>query len=124
MFQYNLPNAEIHGFVDGREALKWAELNRVDIVFAQFTPESEEVVGVEGAVVADSLYIDGKCKNFILCGESLSFSLDAWNCGASFFYLKPVTNKKIHMGLQHLRYPLDPIGIMNDSPGRIENHLF
>lgn len=120
--QYNLPYAEIHGFVNGVPAIEWAEKHPVDIVFAQHNPEDEEVDGAEGAVAAARLYADGKCKNIILCADSISFAMSAWNSDASFFYLKPVSNKKIWMGLNKLRYPISPGRMMHDKGG-IENHL-
>lgn len=121
--RYNLPNAEIHGFVNGLSALEWAENHSVDIVFAQYNPEDEEFDGAEGAVTANQLYASGKCKNIVLCANEVCFSIDAWNSSASFFYLKPVSNKKIYMALDRLRYPLNPIQMMRDRPGVTENHL-
>lgn len=121
--RYNLPNAEIHGFVNGLSALDWAEKHTVDIVFAQYAPEDEEVYGAEGAVAAHHLYISGECKNIVLCADKVHFSIDAWNSYASFFYLKPVSNKKIHMALDKLRYPLNPVHMMSGRPGVTENHL-
>ena len=120
--QYNLPYAQIHGFVNGASAMEWAETHPVDIVFAQYNPEDEVADGAEGAVAAKQLYADGKCKNIILCADSISFSMSAWNSDASFFYLKPVSNKKIWMGLEKLRYPISP-GRMMYGKGGIENHL-
>ena len=119
----NLPNAEIHGFIDGETAWEWSRDNRMDVVFAQFALPNEVIDKTEGAEIASRLYQEGKCKNMILCAKELDDSMKAWNMDASFFYLKPVTNKKIRMGLQKLRYPLSSIDLMGDRTGIVENHL-
>lgn len=121
--RHHLPNAEIHGFVNGLMALEWAKEHPVDIAFGQYTSMEQEVEGVEGAVVANQLYVSGKCKNIILCGNEIEFSMDAWNSDASFFYKKPVSRQKIGMALNKLRYPIEEVPLMDDQSGVTKNHL-
>lgn len=105
----NIPDAEIHGFVNGDLAWEWCKNNQIDVVFASFASPDEEIDGAEGAEIARRLHDEGQCRNMVLCANEQFFSLDAWNMDASFFYLKPATNKKIWMGLQKLRYPFQSI---------------
>ena len=55
--QYNLPYAEIHGFVNGVPAIEWAEKHPVDIVFAQYNPED---------CFLQALFGESACKKHLL----------------------------------------------------------
>ena len=99
-----LPEAEIRGFRDGQEALKYAEENEIQLAFLDI-----EMRGMNGLDVAKQLSAMYPRINIIFTTGYSNYSSDAFALHASGYIHKPVTEKKIREELGVLRYPLQEV---------------
>ena len=95
-----LPDNDIIGFVNPREALDFARENTVSIAFLDI-----EMRNISGIDVCRELLEINPQTNVIFLTAYPDYALDAWSTGASGFVVKPVSEEAISEQLSVLRYP-------------------
>ena len=95
-----LPDNDIIGFVNPREALDFARENTVSIAFLDI-----EMGNISGIDVCRELLEINPQTNVIFLTAYPDYALDAWSTGASGFIVKPVSEEAISEQLSVLRYP-------------------
>ena len=95
-----LPDNDIIGFVNPREALDFARENTVSIAFLDI-----EMGNISGIDVCRELLEINPQTNVIFLTAYPDYALDAWSTGASGFVVKPVSEEAISEQLSVLRYP-------------------
>lgn len=95
-----LPNATVTGFTSPSEAVEYAKANRVALAFLDI-----ELGKTNGMDLCRTLLEINPRTNVVFLTAYASYSVDAWNTGASGFMLKPITPEGVTAQLKHLRYP-------------------
>lgn len=95
-----LPNANITGFTNTKEAIEYAKRNNVSLAFLDI-----EIRNMSGFDLCKILLEINPCTNVIFLTAYSDYSLDAWGTGASGFMLKPITVQGVKEQLNNLRYP-------------------
>lgn len=95
-----LPNANITGFTNTKEAIEYAKRNNVSLAFLDI-----EIRNMSGFDLCKILLEINPRTNVIFLTAYSDYSLDAWGTGASGFMLKPITAEGIKEQLNNLRYP-------------------
>lgn len=96
-----LPNADVSSFIKAREAIDFAEHNKVDIAFLDI-----KMKGMTGLQLAEQLQAINPQVNIIFCTGFAEYSLEALDLYCSAYLMKPVTDEKIMKALNKLRYPI------------------
>lgn len=97
-----LPNAEVNSFQKVKEALEYAEHNKVDIAFLDINMK-----GTTGLLLAQKMQEFNPKINVIFCTGYSEYSLEALDLYCSGYLMKPVTDEKLYKALQNLRYPIE-----------------
>ena len=95
-----LPNANITGFTNTKEAIEYAKRNNVSLAFLDI-----EIRNMSGLDLCKILLEINPRTNVIFLTAYSDYSLDAWGTGASGFMLKPITAEGVKEQLKNLRYP-------------------
>ena len=95
-----LPNANITGFTNTKEAIEYAKRNNVSLAFLDI-----EIRNMSGFDLCKILLEINPRTNVIFLTAYSDYSLDAWGTGASGFMLKPITAEGVKEQLNNLRYP-------------------
>ena len=95
-----LPNANITGFTNTKEAIEYAKRNNVSLAFLDI-----EIRNMSGLDLCKILLEINPRTNVIFLTAYSDYSLDAWGTGASGFMLKPITAEGVKEQLNNLRYP-------------------
>ena len=95
-----LPNANITGFTNTKEAIEYAKRNTVSLAFLDI-----EIRNMSGLDLCKILLEINPRTNVIFLTAYSDYSLDAWGTGASGFMLKPITAEGVKKQLNNLRYP-------------------
>ncbi len=95
-----LPNANVTGFTQASEAVKYAEENRVALAFLDI-----ELRNTSGLELCRELLRVNLHTNVIYLTAYSEYAFDAWSTGASGFMLKPITPEGVREQLNNLRYP-------------------
>lgn len=95
------PEAELHSFRWGEDALEFAQANPVDVIFLDI-----EMPGDTGVQLAERLTIDERKVNIIFVTGFGQYRDVAFDLHASGYLMKPTTAEKVRVELAHLRYPV------------------
>lgn len=106
MLEEEVPAAEIAGFDNGRDALLYAQNNRVAIAFLDIELPGENGMDLGRSITA----INGKTNIIYLTSHSQYFE-EATYDHCSGYILKPLTRERIHHELGNLRYPVGGLAI-------------
>lgn len=99
-----MPQAEVQGFRNPLEAIRFIEANECAVVFLDI--EMRELNGIE--VAKKMKCINPKVNIIFVTGYS-EYTGDAFALHASGYVLKPVTQEKIEVELEELRHPIQPV---------------
>lgn len=97
-----LPNANIHSFQKSKDAMQYAEENKVDIAFLDIN-----IKGITGLQLAEKMQQQNPRVNIIFCTGYSEYSLEAHDLYCSAYLMKPITDEKIKKALDNLRYPIN-----------------
>ena len=106
MMQQHIPDAEIHGFSKGSQALALAKEKHIDIAFLDIELFRESGVDLAQKLIA--IYPD---INIIFLTGHPDFMKDAFSMHASGYILKPMSEEDFVKELGHLRYPVDGLTV-------------
>ncbi len=95
-----LPHAEVVGFTDPEEAVRYAAEKRVALAFLEI-----ELRNTTGFDLCRRLLDVNPRTNVVYLTAHRGYALEAWNTGASGFMLKPMTPEGVRRQLKNLRYP-------------------
>ena len=93
------PEAELHSFRWGEDALEFAQKNSVDVVFLDI-----EMPGETGIQLAERLTNGNRKVNIIFVTGFGQYRDAAFDLHASGYLMKPITAEKVRVELDHLRY--------------------
>ena len=96
-----LPNADIVGFTKPSEAIEFAKTHKVPLAFLDI-----EMGRMSGLDLCRELLAINPRMNVIFLTAYTTYSLDAWETGASGFLMKPLTTEDVKKQLSKLRYPV------------------
>ena len=96
-----IPDADVHEFQKYKDAVEFAEKNRVDIAFLDIN-----IKGVTGLQLAENLKSLNPKTNIIFCTGYSEYSLEAHDLYCSAYLMKPITDEKLQKALNNLRYPI------------------
>lgn len=97
-----LKNATVTPFQNARDAVAYAEQNKVDIAFLDINMH-----GMTGLELAEKLSAFNPKVNIIFCTGYSEYSLDALDLYCSAYLMKPVTEDSILKAISKLRYPVE-----------------
>ncbi|MBO5552122.1 MAG: response regulator [Lachnospiraceae bacterium] len=101
-----VPDAEINGFRNGRDALNYCEgQDRIDAAFLDI-----EMRGMSGLSLGRKLVSMFEKINLIYTTGFSEYAVEAVDMRCSGYILKPVTGDKIRKELENLRYPVESGG--------------
>lgn len=96
-----LPEADVQSFQKSKDAIEYAENNKIDIAFLDIN-----IKGVTGLQLAEKLQANNPKVNIIFCTGYSEYSLDALALYCSAYLLKPITDEKLEKALDNLRFPV------------------
>lgn len=96
-----MPDADIHGFTEPDNAIRFAKDNKVHLAFVDI-----EMGRVSGLDVCRKLMEIEPHTNIIFLTAYSQYALDAWKTDACGFIEKPLSPEGIREQLSRLRYPL------------------
>lgn len=96
-----MPDVEVYSFQKVKDALEFAEQNRVNIAFLDIN-----IKGITGLQLAQKLQEYNPKINIIFCTGYSEYSLDAHDLYCSAYLLKPINDEKLKRALANLRFPL------------------
>lgn len=96
-----IPNAEVYSFQKVKDALDFAEQNRISIAFLDIN-----IKGITGLQLAQKLQEYNPRINIIFCTGYSEYSLEAHDIYCSAYLMKPINDVKLNKALENLRYPL------------------
>lgn len=97
--QRALPNANIYSFQNSKDAIQFAESNKVDIAFLDINMKS-----ISDLLLAEKLHTNNPNVHIIFCTGYSEYTQDLYY-GA--FLMKPLTYEKVQMALDTLKYPIE-----------------
>ena len=100
-----MPNAVITGFNRPLEAIRYAEVNRIDLAILDI-----ELGKVNGLDLCHKLLEINPCTNVIYLTAYPDYALDAWGTDACGFMVKPLTTKEVCRQLKKLGYTISTGG--------------
>lgn len=89
----------LHTFQDGKEALKFAKENVVDVAFLDM-----EMPGIHGLELAKALKEYDSQLRIVFVTAFSQYALDAWSVDATGYLMKPYTAAEIHKELAKCTY--------------------
>ena len=95
------PNSQLFAFEKARDALAFAETNRVDVFFLDIS-----MPGMDGVTLARSIKLLQPRANIIFATGYSEYMPDAFLLNVSGYLLKPVTTKQVREQLDILRFPV------------------
>ncbi len=96
-----LPNTEVYGFQNAREALSFAKSSRIDVAFLDI-----ELAGESGLSLGKELSMHNPRMNIIFLTGHSEYAMDALGMHSSGYLMKPLTPQKIRNEIAHLRFPV------------------
>ena len=96
-----LPNTEVYGFQNAREALSFAKSSRIDVAFLDI-----ELAGESGLSLGKELSMHNPRMNIIFLTGHSEYAMDALGMHSSGYLMKPLTPQKIRSEIAHLRFPV------------------
>ena len=96
-----IPNAEIVCFTKPSDAIEYAKSHKVPLAFLDI-----EMGRVSGLDLCRELLAINPRTNVIFLTAYTTYSLDAWETGASGFLMKPLTVEDVKKQIGKLRYPV------------------
>ncbi|MEG0272321.1 MAG: response regulator [Christensenella sp.] len=96
-----VPQAQVHGFGSGEEALAFGRENPCEIAFLDISMSD-----VDGITLAKYLKQVNPTVNIIFVTAYKKYAMDALSLHSSGYVMKPVTREKIEHELEHLRHPI------------------
>ena len=100
-----IPNAIITGFNRPLEAIRYAEVNRIDLAILDI-----ELGKVSGLDLCHRLLEINPCTNVIYLTAYPDYALDAWGTDACGFMVKPLTSEDVCKQLKKLGYTISTGG--------------
>ncbi len=100
-----VPEAEINGFRNGRDAVSFAKEHKTDIAFLDI-----EMRGMSGLTLGEELINLYPDINLIYTTGYSEYAVQAIGMRCSGYVLKPVTAEKIKKEIENLRNPVDEVG--------------
>ena len=100
-----IPNAIITGFNRPLEAIRYAEVNRIDLAILDI-----ELGKVSGLDLCHRLLEINPCTNVIYLTAYPDYALDAWGTDACGFMVKPLTSEDVCKQLKKLDYTISTGG--------------
>lgn len=100
-----IPNAIITGFNRPIEAIRYAEVNRIDLAILDI-----ELRKVSGLDLCHRLLEVNPCTNVIFLTAYPDYALDAWGTDACGFMVKPLTPEEVCRQLKKLGYTISAQG--------------
>ena len=100
-----IPNAIITGFNRPMEAIRYAEVNRIDLAILDI-----ELGKVNGLDLCKKLLEINPCTNVIYLTAYPDYALDAWRTDACGFMVKPLTPEEVCRQLKKLGYTVSTGG--------------
>ena len=100
-----IPNAVITGFNRPLEAIRYAEVNRIDLAILDI-----ELGKASGLDLCHKLLEINPCTNVIYLTAYPDYALDAWGTDACGFMVKPLTTKEVCRQLKKLGYTISTGG--------------
>ena len=100
-----IPNAIITGFNRPLEAIRYAEVNRIDLAILDI-----ELGKASGLDLCHKLLEINPCTNVIYLTAYPDYALDAWNTDACGFMVKPLTPEDVCRHLKKLGYTVSTGG--------------
>lgn len=96
-----LPDAQVFSFQKAKEAIAFAENNRIDIAFLDIN--IKEATGLQ---LAEKLQTINPKTNIIFCTGYSEYALDALDMYCSAYLMKPITIEKVQKALDNLRFTI------------------
>ncbi|MEG0805889.1 MAG: response regulator [Lachnospiraceae bacterium] len=96
-----VPEAQVHGFDTGEEALAFGSRNACDIAFLDIN-----MGDVDGITLAKHLKQVNPNINIIFVTAYKKYAMEALSLHSSGYIMKPATKEKIEYELEHLRHPV------------------
>lgn len=96
-----IPNAEIVCFTKPSDAIEYAKTHKVPVAFLDI-----EMGRMSGLDLCRELLAINPRTNVIFLTAYTTYSLDAWETGASGFLMKPLTVEDVKKQISKLRYPV------------------
>ena len=96
-----LPEAQVFGFSNTAEALRFADGNRIAVAFLDV-----ELYGESGRELAKKLQEISPRTNIIFLTGHTEYTAEALDLHCSGYLLKPLTPDKIRREMDHLRFPV------------------
>ena len=96
-----LPEAQVFGFSNTAEALRFADGNRIAVAFLDV-----ELYGESGLDLARKLQKVNPRTNIIFLTGHTEYTAEALDLHCSGYLLKPLTPDKIRREMAHLRFPV------------------
>ncbi|MEG1968366.1 MAG: response regulator, partial [Clostridia bacterium] len=96
-----VPEAQVHGFGSGEEALAFGSENPCEVAFLDISMSD-----VDGITLAKHLKQVNPMVNIIFVTAYKKYALEALSLHSSGYVMKPVTREKIEHELEHLRHPV------------------
>lgn len=97
-----IPTAEIHAFGKAKQALEFAQDNKIDIAFLDI--DMPIMNGLEMAKALQALYPQ---TNIIFVTGYAEYALEAFNLYASAYLTKPASEDAIKKAIGQLRFPIE-----------------
>ena len=101
LLRRELPEAEVTGFTNVSDALKFAREKKVSVAFLDI-----ELQGGDGISLARELVRINPRTNIIFLTSHPEYMESALSDHCSGYILKPLTPEKIHHEISHLRFPV------------------
>lgn len=105
MMRELVPNAEIHGFLGGRDTMVFAREKKIDAAFLDIDLFRES--GLDLAAKLAAIYPD---INIIFLTGHPEFMKEAFSLHASGYILKPMAPEDFLHEINHLRFPVEGLG--------------
>ncbi len=98
------PKAEVYGFRDADEAYAFLNTTKVDVAFLDI-----QMRGVSGIDVAKYIKSKYPRANIVFTTGFSEYQQEAFQMRASGYVLKPISNEKIRLELDNLRFPIEKV---------------
>ncbi|MEG2187300.1 MAG: response regulator [Clostridia bacterium] len=96
-----VPEAQVHGFGSGEEALAFGSENPCEVAFLDINMSD-----VDGIALAKHLKQVNPMVNIIFVTAYKKYAMEALSLHSSGYIMKPATKEKIEHELEHLRHPV------------------
>ncbi|MEG1298479.1 MAG: response regulator [Anaerovoracaceae bacterium] len=96
-----VPQAQVHGFGSGEEALAFGSENPCEVAFLDINMSD-----VDGIALAKHLKQVNPKINIIFVTAYKKYAMEALSLHSSGYIMKPATKEKIEHELEHLRHPI------------------